>query len=328
MTPVHGHLPLPADHHTERAAVDAVDAEADAEAAAAAAGVRIVDVDDVDAFEAVKVLFDEVWQPDPGDEPVTRGLLNALVHCGNYCSAALVGDRMVGASMGFLGLLPEPLLHSHITAVLPDRVGSGVGRAIKLHQRRWALQRGLQVITWTYDPLIRRNAYFNAVKLGALPVEYLVDFYGEMNDAINAGQGSDRLLSRWDLVQPHRSRPSSASVRELITVIDGVPVLSEDPRTVATQTLSAYRPAPSGSDPPRLSIAVPMDVEALRAADPVTAARWRAVVRHALGTLMDLGWRVADVSQDAGYLMEPPDEEQPVAAPESVSTKYLNGELS
>ncbi|WP_353649627.1 GNAT family N-acetyltransferase [Nakamurella sp. A5-74] len=324
MTHLRGGHQLLVDRHTEQAA-------ADAEAAAAAAGVRIVDVHDVDGFEDVRVLFDAVWQPDPGDEPVTRGLLNALVHCGNYCSAAFVGDRMVAASMGFLGLLPEPLLHSHITAVLPDRVGSGVGRAIKLHQRWWALQRGLQVITWTYDPLIRRNAYFNAVKLGALPVEYLVDFYGEMNDAINAGQGSDRLLSRWDLLQPHRSRPSSAPVRELITVVDGIPVLSEDPRSVATEVLAADQRAAPGAGRMRLSITLPADVEALRAADPVTAARWRAVVRHSLGSLMDLGWRVVDVSRDQGYLMEspePPELTAPAGAGDPVQTQYRQGELS
>ena len=308
MTLVHGGQALLVDPHTEQAAADAA-------AAADVAGVRIVEVHDVDGFEAVRVLFDAVWQPDPGDEPVTRGLLNALVHCGNYCSAAFVGDRMVGASMGFLGLLPEPLLHSHITGVLPDRAGSGVGRAIKLHQRWWALQRGLHVITWTYDPLIRRNAYFNAVKLGALPVEYLEDFYGEMNDAINVGQGSDRLLSRWDLVQPHRSQPSPAVVRELITVVDGIPTLPVDPRVAADEVAA-------GITPTRLAVSVPADVEALRAADPVTAARWRAVVRRALGALMDLGWRVVDVSRDQGYLMEPPDFSPPSTGDDPAHPTY------
>ena len=53
------------------------------------------------------------------------------------------------------------------------------------------------MITWTYDPLILRNAWFNASKLGAFPREYLIDFYGEMPDAVNAGQGSDRLVVGW-----------------------------------------------------------------------------------------------------------------------------------
>ena len=57
-------------------------------------------------------------------------------------------------------------------------------------------------MTWTFDPLVRRNAYFNTVKLAARPVEYLVDFYGEMTDEINAGQGSDRLLVEWPLLAP------------------------------------------------------------------------------------------------------------------------------
>ena len=55
------------------------------------------------------------------------------------------------------------------------------------------------MIAWTYDPLIRRNAYFNLAKLGARPVEYLPNFYGAMDDAINGGTETDRMLVRWEL---------------------------------------------------------------------------------------------------------------------------------
>lgn len=266
-------------------------AAAEARQAAEAAGVSVDSVHDVEGFEAVRRLFDDVWRPDPGDEPVTRGLLNALVHCGNYCAAAARDGEMLGASMGFLGLQPEPLLHSHITGVLAGGVGRGVGLALKLHQRWWALQQGLRVITWTYDPLVRRNAYFNARKLGALPVEYLVDFYGEMNDVINAGQGSDRLLSRWDLL--HRHRPGSdeqtaAPVDLVVPGFDGAP---------------ERRPAPTAPGP--VAVQVPPDIEQLRGSDPVVAARWRSEVRATLGALMAEGWRVVDVTREGRYLLLP-----------------------
>src|SRR5437763_17197337 len=64
---------------------------------------------------------------------------------------------------------------------------------------------------WTTDPLIRRNAYFNLAKLGAEAPQYLVDFYGEMRDAFNAGDESDRLLIRWRL---DSERAASAAARE------------------------------------------------------------------------------------------------------------------
>ncbi len=56
---------------------------------------------------------------------------------------------------------------------------------MKLHQRAWAIARGIPVIEWTFDPLVARNAYFNIRKLGAMPVEYLPNFYGIMGDGIN-----------------------------------------------------------------------------------------------------------------------------------------------
>src|SRR6185312_17408828 len=88
----------------------------------------------------------------------------------------------------------------HIAGVTRAGAGRHIGYALKLHQRAWALDRGLDTVTWTFDPLVRRNAYFNTVKLAARPVEYLVNFYGEMTDEINVGQGSDRLLVEWPLL--------------------------------------------------------------------------------------------------------------------------------
>ena len=74
-----------------------------------------------------------------------------------------------------------------------------MGFALKLHQRAWALSRDVTTITWTFDPLVCRNAYFNVAKLAATPAEYLPDFYGEMDDVINGSDDSDRLLVHWPL---------------------------------------------------------------------------------------------------------------------------------
>ena len=96
--------------------------------------------------------------------------------------------------VGFLGLHPSYSLHSHAAGVTAAGTGRGIGFALKQDQRAWALERGIGTVTWTYDPLVRRNAFFNLTRLGARPVEYVVDFYGEMTDAINTGQGSDRFM--------------------------------------------------------------------------------------------------------------------------------------
>ena len=106
----------------------------------------------------------------------------------------------------------QPALHSHITGILPGVRRTGLGRAMKLHQRAWAADHGLAWVTWTFDPLVRRNAWFNLDVLGAEVHEYLVDFYGPIDDAINAGDESDRLLVAW-AVRRRRRRPSADAGR-------------------------------------------------------------------------------------------------------------------
>ncbi|HSA53760.1 MAG TPA: GNAT family N-acetyltransferase, partial [Yinghuangia sp.] len=150
-------------------------------------------------FADVYALFDRVWQPEPGEAPVIVEQMHALAHTGNYVVGAYQNGRMVGASVAFLGMPIGEVLHSHVTAT---DVRRGVGFALKRHQREWALARGLSRITWTYDPLVRRNTYFNIAKLGARPEGYRVNFYGKIDDVINGGDETDRLLMDWRLDGP------------------------------------------------------------------------------------------------------------------------------
>ncbi|WP_240780182.1 hypothetical protein, partial [Nonomuraea zeae] len=164
------------------------------EASAKAAGVVIRELQEIAEFQQVYRLFDEIWHPDPRNVPVTMELMIGFAHTGSYVAGAFEGDVLVGASVGFLAA--RRTLHSHVTGAV---IGRGIGYALKSHQRDWCLDRGLERITWTFDPLVRRNARFNLVKLGAMPEEYLEDFYGAMADAINEGDASDRLLAVWRL---------------------------------------------------------------------------------------------------------------------------------
>ncbi len=146
------------------------------------------------------VLFNQVWgtvTPIVGVE-----LLRAIGHTGGYISGAFTQNRMVGGSLAFLGRHhDEVALHSHITGILPGVRQTGLGRQMKLHQRAWAAEQGLDWITWTFDPLVRRNAWFNIGVLGAQIDAYLVDFYGQMNDSLN---GDDIIVLR-------RTDPAEAS---------------------------------------------------------------------------------------------------------------------
>ena len=197
----------------------------------------------LDELRGIDELFVSVW--GPGIPILGVELLRALSHEGGYVAGAFRQATLVGASVGFMGQHHGRLsLHSHATGVSPQARGLNVGRALKLHQRDWASARGVDVITWTFDPLVRRNAWFNIGRLRARPVEYLVDFYGPMSDSINAGDASDRLLMAWEVSAP--SQPT----------------------------------APVGKD--CLLIPTPEDIESLRNTDPIAARTWRLRLREEL----------------------------------------------
>src|SRR4029453_14835381 len=131
-------------------------------AAAAAAGVVIRQLHQPEYLLAVQRLFEQVWQPAEGDPPpVTVSLLGALAHAGSYVVGAFAGTRMVGASAGLFSAPPDPPLHPHSPGVAPGGRPRGVGFALKVHQRAWALARGVAVVVWTFGPLVARNAWFN-----------------------------------------------------------------------------------------------------------------------------------------------------------------------
>lgn len=279
-------------------------ARAAATAAAERSGVTITQVHELPDVELVRHVIDEIWNPRAGDPPVTQGILRALTHGGNYCTLAWDEGRAVGVSLAFLGIDPPGSLHSHITGVTGAVPGRHVGRALKLDQRAWALEHGLRTVMWTYDPLVRRNAYFNASKLGALPTKYLVDFYGTMDDAINAGQATDRLAVTWRLLDARvaelcagvASDPDPAAL-----VADGAVIaLDEVDGQPVVAAPAADAAAPDASV--RL-VRVPADVETLRHADPATALRWRLAVREVLGGLMGDGWTVSGASKDGFYVV-------------------------
>nr|WP_221475367.1 GNAT family N-acetyltransferase [Sphaerisporangium rubeum] len=248
----------------------------------------------ISEFQTVFALFDRIWRADPGSAPVSVELMRALSHSGNYVAGAFEGDTMVGACVAFLAGPPGGGLHSHVTGAV---VGRGVGFALKLHQRAWAVERGLERVSWTFDPLVRRNAYFNLTKLGGRPVEYLPSFYGEMTDVINAGDESDRLLLVWRLGEPYvleacAGRPRDAAAPEHAVAR----VRGEGDRPVVS---------PAGGGAVSL-VATPADIEGLRATDPGAARAWRWAVREVLGGLMESGGRVTGFTKAGEYVVELP----------------------
>ena len=241
---------------------------------------------EMDELSAAADLLASIWGYPAGQGPVTPELLRALAHSGNYVAGAWDGDVLVGASAGFLGRHGDELhLHSHISGVDPVHQGGNVGFAIKQHQREWALERGISVIEWTFDPLVRRNAYFNLAKLGARITGYQAHFYGPMRDAVNAGDETDRAVVNWRL---DRAEPSPASEPGIVVLRadeDGSPVVDK-------------------SDGDVLKAWVPEDAVALRRDDPDAALAWRGALRDTLGAAVGDGYVVTGMTRDGWYTLE------------------------
>ena len=269
--------------------------------AAERSGVEVRLIGSLAEINAVYALFDRIWQPDKSNPPVTVDQLRAMTFAGNYLAGAYDHESLVGACVGFLAAPPGVSMHSHVAGVAPGVRGRSVGFALKVHQRAWALEQGLTETTWTFDPLVRRNAYFNLVKLSALPRDYLVDFYGDMDDAINVGQGSDRLLIVWDLL-------SDAVVEACAGRAAGADTSATAAAPFALREDTAGEPQVlyevGAQDAPIVRVQIPADIEELRRVDPAVARRWRLAVRDVLGGLVAAEALVTGFSRSGWYLVE------------------------
>ncbi|WP_242644704.1 GNAT family N-acetyltransferase [Streptomyces laculatispora] len=253
-------------------------------------------LESVSDLEAVRRLYERIWRTGANNPPVTADFLRALAKAGGYVSGAYEGDELVGACFGFFAPPAREALHSHIAGVLAQAQGRNVGFALKLHQRDWALARGAAEISWTYDPLIRRNAYFNLVKLGAEPTEYLPDFYGPMDDDVNRSDPTDRLFVQWRLASPEVEAACAGTPRAAApAAAAAAPLLDIGPqgRPCARQTSSQL-----------VRVAVPDDIETLRGQDPALAAEWRTALREVLGGLLGDGGRITGFGRTGWYIVE------------------------
>ena len=275
-------------------------AAAQAEVVADRAAVRVCELESIEEVRAAAALYETVWRASTGASPVSPELMRALSHAGGYVAGAFDGDRLVAASLAFHGDGVVADLHSHIAAVLPQVQGRDIGRALKLHQRSWALARGLATVSWTFDPLVRRNAWFNLSKLGARATDYLVDFYGVMQDAQNNGDESDRAVAVWQLEAPQVVAAASGAYPEVR--VDEL--LREGARIALRDSDGVPVPAAGAAGTLRVLVQIPEDVQRLRLAQPMLARRWREVSRDVLEPLLSGHFVATGFARSGWYVLE------------------------
>lgn len=260
-----------------------------AERAARAAGVRLRPLDRLEDAEDILRVMIATWGEH---QLIPREMLRALGDSANPPIGAFDAREggMVGYVLGWIAVDPEDglVVHSHMLAALPDRRHRGVGYALKLAQRAQALDAGISVVRWTFDPLIARNAWFNLGKLRAVADRFHRNYYGEMTDVVNRGERTDRLVARWDLAR-EREDPSLEGAGVLLDRVGEEP----KPEPVRGEVPPAGRPA---------LVRIPRDHEAMRREEPTLARAWRDAVAEAIEACLATGRIARGFTRDGGYV--------------------------
>ena len=230
--------------------------------------IQVRELDNLQDQDFGRNIFDITWSMDAGTE-ITPNLLQAMVHSGSYLSGAFIDNKIVGAAFAFPATNGGLHLHSHMTAVLPEYRDKGVGYALKIDQWRWAKKKDYSHLSWTFDPLVRRNAKLNIAKLGVDISAYFPNFYGDMPDALNAGDESDRLMVSWitDIDAP--------KARDLITKPETGDVLIE----------------------------IPEDIIAIRSKNQSESMKWRRQVREQFLAAFEKNGKVVGFSANNEYVV-------------------------
>lgn len=221
--------------------------------------IRIRAIDEVAEMRAVEELQKEVWGiPDLDVVPLTQ--LVAAKEAGGVLIGAFDGATLVGFVYGFPSYERGRLAHhSHMLAVKPAYRNFDLGRRLKLAQRDHVIPQGIELISWTFDPLQSLNAHFNFNKLGVIADRYLPDFYGQEAASFLHQTGTDRLWVSW-LVSRER----------------GNQMAGED----------------------EIAIGIPSDINALVQHSPELALKWRVETRRAFTEALDAGYIVTSFVRD------------------------------
>lgn len=260
-------------------------------------------IENIDEMELTEAIQRTVWQ-ESDTNIIPAHLMNSAVHSGGLVIGAFVDQDLVGFVFGFPGFYSTPdgprLKHySSILGVRPEWQGQGIGFALKRAQWQMVRHQGIDRITWTYDPLLSRNAWLNITRLGAVCSTYLKDFYGAMQDALNQDLPTDRFEVDWWVNSQRVNRRLSRRRRNALNLnhflaggaalFNPIEMELDDPAD--GNQLSGIK---LGKDQSFLLVEIPSDFQTLKAADFKLASLWRMQSRLIFERLFTAGYLVTD----------------------------------
>lgn len=258
----------------------------------------IRDIESFEEMRAVEELQKEVWEFADLDV-VPRTIFVASREVGAVLVGAYDGPALVGFVYGFPGYENgQGAHHSHMLAVKPEYRSSNLGYKLKLAQRERVLAQNINQISWTFDPLQSRNAYFNFAKLGVIADSYRIDFYGQATSSFLHRAGTDRLWVTW-LIDSEHVRERLKDERKLSTIPDGALPLVEVGNDLAPKITGS--PDRMGN---YLVIEIPADINSVQLEKPELAVEWRKATRWAFSHAMTQGYVVEEFYR--GTLIDQP----------------------
>ena len=260
---------------------------------------RVRDLDTIEDFDAVVRLQRDVWGTE--DDVVPRSLLAIAARTGGI----LIGadddaGRLVGAVFSLPGLRHGRIAQwSHLLGVAPQARGQALGLRLKLAQRERTLARGIDLVEWTFDPLLIGHARLNVRRLGCVVESYLDDLYGPSTSPLHGAAPTDRVIASWHVGSPHVIRRLEAGA-----IVARDASVGQAPHVLRTRDAGPFR-APHGEpdvsrDEPRLRVEIPADFARMLVDAPDLALAWRHAARRVFHTYFARGYRVVDVDGERG----------------------------
>lgn len=260
-----------------------------------AEGIDVRRLTTVAEFRQAEDVQRRTWGMHGDTDLVPLHLLLTAHKNGGLVLGAFDGPRMVGYLFGFLGRTAAgDLKHcSHMVGVVPEYRGRGIAPQLKVWQREWTLAQGLDLITWTYDPLESRNAYLNIAKLGAICRTFLPNLYGEIRDDLNTRLPSDRFEVEWWIRSPRvEARLSGDDAADALSAAAEGPINEVEVNDAGLPALKSWQPARGR----RILVEIPADFQALKSADFELARSWRMETRAIFEDCFAAGYVVMDFS--------------------------------
>ncbi len=249
-------------------------------------------VQTVDEYHACEALQRRVWAMPDDREVVPLHLLMAVHRNGGLLLGAFDDDRLLGIVFGFPGFTADGKLKhcSHMTGVDPQCQGTGIGFQLKLAQRDSALAQGLDLVTWTFDPLEGRNAHLNFRKLGVVCRAYVRDYYGPLTDGLNAGLPTDRFQVEWWIASERvQQRLAGGTASPRSGPIARANITSHTPQGLLEPGVLEL-----DASAPTVKVEVPADYQTIKSADPSLALAWRQASRQMFESYFAAGYAAID----------------------------------